>query len=156
MSPTFSIESRGQSRSELDLLASLSLFCSFFRDVRWYQLDFVDITHIISRYLSDILLHLLINIVKNTAKRNPIHNHMKMCQLNLTVHVWNLFRFSYLRYPEILTSSRFAGTHSGVRPRCAWEICSPGHETSPQEVSGPVSPDEIQSGHTGKPEDQTW
>lgn len=52
----------------------------------------------------------------------------------------------------MLTSFCFAGTHPGVRPRCAREVRSPGHETSPQEVSGPVSSDEVQSWHTGRQE----
>lgn len=47
---------------------------------------------------------------------------------------------------------RFAGTHPGVRPRRAREVCPTGHETSPQEVSGPVPSDEIQPWHTGEPE----
>ncbi len=67
----------------------------------------------------------------------------------------DLVRFGHSRHPEVLTGSCFAGTHSGVRPRCAREVRSPGHETSPQEAGGPVSPDEVQSRHSGKPADKT-
>lgn len=49
----------------------------------------------------------------------------------------------------MLTGVSFAGTHPGVRPRCAREVRSPGHEAPPQETGGPVPPDEIQPWHPG-------